>query len=68
MRRRETITFYLLISPWLLGFLLFVVGPMLASLGISFTRWDLSVRPSSLGWRTTKRCSAGTRSSGSRSR
>jgi multiple sugar transport system permease protein len=39
--RRETITFYLLISPWLLGLLLFVVGPMLASLGISFTRWDL---------------------------
>lgn len=39
--RRETITFYLLIAPWLLGFLLFVLGPMLASLGISFTRWDL---------------------------
>lgn len=39
--RRETITFYLLIAPWLLGFLLFVLGPMVASLGISFTRWDL---------------------------
>jgi multiple sugar transport system permease protein len=39
--RRETITFYLLIAPWLLGFILFVLGPMLASLGISFTRWDL---------------------------
>jgi multiple sugar transport system permease protein len=34
-------TFYLLISPWLVGLLLFVVGPMLASLVISFTRWDL---------------------------
>ena len=39
--RRETITFYLLIAPWLLGFILFVLGPMLASLGISLTRWDL---------------------------
>jgi len=39
--RRETVTFYLLIAPWLLGFLLLVLGPMLASLGISFTKWDL---------------------------
>lgn len=41
LARRETLTFYLLISPWLVGFLLFVLGPMLASLFISFTRWDL---------------------------
>jgi multiple sugar transport system permease protein len=41
LARREAITFYLLISPWLLGFLLFVLGPMLASLVISFSRWDL---------------------------
>jgi multiple sugar transport system permease protein len=41
LARREAITFYLLISPWLLGFLLFVLGPMIASLGLSFTRWDL---------------------------
>jgi multiple sugar transport system permease protein len=38
---REAITFYICISPWLLGFLFFVLGPMLASLGLSFTRWDL---------------------------
>jgi len=41
LARREALTFYLLISPWLIGFLLFVLGPMIASLGISFTRWDL---------------------------
>jgi multiple sugar transport system permease protein len=41
LARRETRTFYLLISPWLVGFLLFVLGPMLASLFISFTKWDL---------------------------
>lgn len=39
--RRETLTFYLLISPWLIGLVVFVLGPMLVSLGISFTRWDL---------------------------
>jgi multiple sugar transport system permease protein len=38
---REAITFYLCISPWLLGFLIFVLGPMVVSLGLSFTRWDL---------------------------
>lgn len=41
LARRETITFYLCISPWLLGFLLFVLWPMVSSLVLSFTRWDL---------------------------
>ena len=41
LARREALTFYLLISPWLLGLLLFVLGPMIVSLFISFTRWDL---------------------------
>ncbi|MCQ6267928.1 sugar ABC transporter permease [Fictibacillus sp. WQ 8-8] len=39
--RKEGLTFYLLISPWLLGFLFFILGPMIASLYISFTDWDL---------------------------
>ena len=41
LARREALTFYLLISPWLIGLLLFVLGPMVASLVFSFTRWDL---------------------------
>jgi multiple sugar transport system permease protein len=41
LARREALTFYLLISPWLIGLLLFVLGPMVASLVVSFTRWDL---------------------------
>ena len=36
---------YLFILPWLLGFLLFTAGPMLASLYISFTQWEI-VTPS----------------------
>jgi multiple sugar transport system permease protein len=41
LARHEAITFYLCISPWLLGLVLFVIGPMIASLAISLTRWDL---------------------------
>jgi multiple sugar transport system permease protein len=33
--------FYACISPWLVGFVLFVLGPVIASILISFTRWDL---------------------------
>jgi len=35
-RRREELMAYLLISPWIIGFLVFMLGPMLASLGLSF--------------------------------
>lgn len=41
MARREEIAAYILISPWIIGFLLFIFGPMLASLFLSFTRTDL---------------------------
>jgi multiple sugar transport system permease protein len=36
---RQNILGYLWISPWLLGFLFFTFGPMLASLGFSFTNY-----------------------------
>lgn len=32
--------FYILISPWILGFLLFYVGPILGAFLISFTEWN----------------------------
>jgi multiple sugar transport system permease protein len=37
----ETRDAYLFILPWLIGFLAFTAGPMLASLYISFTRWEI---------------------------
>jgi multiple sugar transport system permease protein len=49
LRRREAVAFYLCISPWLVGFAIFVVGPMLASLGISLLRWDLLSEPRFVG-------------------
>jgi multiple sugar transport system permease protein len=41
LARREELNFYLCISPWLLGFFVFILGPLVASLWFSFTRWDL---------------------------
>ena len=41
MARREALTGYLFILPTYLGFLLFVLGPVTASLGLSFYDWDL---------------------------
>ena len=38
---RETIEGYLCISPWILGFALFGGGPIIASLALSFTKWNI---------------------------
>jgi multiple sugar transport system permease protein len=55
MARREAILFYLCISPWLLGFAVFIFGPVLSSLGLSFTRWDLLTDPVFIGLRNYER-------------
>ncbi|MFO7320706.1 MAG: sugar ABC transporter permease [Chloroflexota bacterium] len=36
-------------SPWIIGFLVFVVGPMIYSLYLSMTRWDLFTPPRWIG-------------------
>jgi len=41
MRAREELIAYALITPWLLGFLIFTAGALVFSLGISFFRTDL---------------------------
>lgn len=40
--RRSAISFYLYISPWLIGFVFLTVYPMIKSLYLSFTNADLS--------------------------
>ncbi len=47
--RREELEFYLFISPWLIGFLLFGAGPIVASALISFTDWSLLSSPHWIG-------------------
>src|SRR5262245_61444714 len=42
--RREALWGYLFVSPWIIGFLIFTLGPLVASLVISMTDFNL-VRP-----------------------
>jgi multiple sugar transport system permease protein len=48
-RRREAVTGYLFILPSFLGFFIFVIGPLLAALAISFTTYDLLTDPEFTG-------------------
>ncbi len=45
LRRREALTGYLFISPWIIGFIIFTLGPMIASLYYSFTDYDIISPP-----------------------
>jgi multiple sugar transport system permease protein len=47
--RREAITFYICISPWLIGFLVFVAYPMLRSLYLALTRYQIGTDPVPIG-------------------
>lgn len=49
IRRQRYVWFYLLISPWALGFLLWHAGPMLASLVLSLTQYDALATPRFIG-------------------
>lgn len=48
-RRKEALLFYLFISPWVIGFLGFMLGPMLFSIYLSFTEWDSFTAPRWVG-------------------
>jgi len=47
--RREQVTGIAFISPWLIGFLVFTLGPMIVSLGASFTSWTMLSPPTWVG-------------------
>ncbi|MDE0199889.1 MAG: sugar ABC transporter permease, partial [Caldilineaceae bacterium] len=47
--RREAVEGYICISPWLVGFVMFVAGPILASLLLSLTYWDIGSAPRWVG-------------------
>ncbi len=42
---RQAIAFYLFISPWIIGFLVFQVAPMVASAGLLFASYDILSPP-----------------------
>ena len=49
LARHEERQFYLFISPWIIGFVLFDAGPIVASLLVSFTNWSLLETPKWIG-------------------
>lgn len=49
MRRREAIEGYLFISPWIIGFIAFVGGPLLASMYLSFNKYNILRPPVFIG-------------------
>jgi multiple sugar transport system permease protein len=48
-RRREALQGYLYISLWMVGFVFFIAGPLIASLYYSFTYYPLLAEPSWVG-------------------
>lgn len=46
---KEAIDGYLFISPWIVGFLIFTLGPLIASILLSFTKWDIFSAPEFVG-------------------
>ncbi len=57
--RREELAFYLFASPWLIGFALWTAAPMLGSLGLSFTRYDVVTPPEFTGFENYVKMLAG---------
>jgi multiple sugar transport system permease protein len=49
LTRREAIEGYIGISPWLIGFILFSLGPILASIYFSMTTWTITRPPTWVG-------------------
>lgn len=49
LARREMIEGYVYLLPWALGFLLFIAGPMVASLLLSLTSYDIARPPVIVG-------------------
>jgi multiple sugar transport system permease protein len=39
--KRDAAAGFLFIAPWILGFIIFTIGPVVASFILSFTEWDL---------------------------
>lgn len=49
LARREAAAGYLFVSPWIIGFLLLTLGPMIVSLYFSFTRYNIVDPPQWIG-------------------
>jgi multiple sugar transport system permease protein len=50
LRRREALAAYGFLSPWLVGFTVFMAGPMVASFALSLTDYDILTPAEYVGW------------------
>ena len=55
---REALSGYAFISPWIIGFIVFTVGPMLASIYLSMSRYDIASAPRFIGLENYQRAFA----------
>jgi len=53
--KREERYFYIFISPWIIGFLIFIAGPIIASLYFSFCNYDVVTPPVWIGFQNYKK-------------
>lgn len=49
LKQQETLAGLLFISPWFIGFLIFTAGPMVLSMGLSLTKYDVINAPEFIG-------------------
>lgn len=49
LARQESLAFYSMIAPWVFGFIIFTLGPMLFSFYMSFFDWPLREPPTFVG-------------------
>lgn len=49
-QRQETLTAYLFVLPWIIGFVVFIGGPIVTSFALSFFRWKIIAAPRFLGF------------------
>ncbi len=49
LKRREALDGFLMALPWMLGFVIFIAGPMLFGAYASLTRWDIISSPVFIG-------------------
>ncbi|MCL4553347.1 MAG: sugar ABC transporter permease [Candidatus Marsarchaeota archaeon] len=49
LRRREAVDGMLMASPWVIGFMVFIAGPMIFGAYVSLTRWDIISQPVFIG-------------------
>ncbi len=50
LKFKRNLAGYLFIAPWLIGFLVFTVGPFISSIYLSFTRYDVLSSPVWIGF------------------